>query len=153
MPAYTIFPDRTIAEILARRPTSPAELAAIHGLGPARLAKFGRELYALVKELLAQSPQAGAAVDSPVVAARPPGPTPDAAGPPAAGLYHALASWRRARAETEDVPPFKVFHNRVLDEIARTRPRSRDDLAAIPGIGPAKLERYGDEVLEVVAAA
>ena len=51
------------------------------------------------------------------------------------------------------MPPFKVFHNRVLDEIARTRPRSRDDLAAIPGIGPAKLERYGDEVLEVVAAA
>ena len=44
VPAYVIFPDRTIAEILARRPSSPAELAAIHGLGPARLARFGGEL-------------------------------------------------------------------------------------------------------------
>jgi DNA helicase-2/ATP-dependent DNA helicase PcrA len=51
------------------------------------------------------------------------------------------------------VPPFHVFHNRVLDAIARARPRSRDELAAVPGIGPAKLERYGEQVLEVVAAA
>jgi superfamily II DNA helicase RecQ len=72
---------------------------------------------------------------------------------PAAGLYHALASWRRARAETEAVPPFHVFHNRVLDAIARARPRSHEELAAIPGIGPTKLDRYGDEVLEVIAAA
>jgi DNA helicase II / ATP-dependent DNA helicase PcrA len=144
VPAYTIFPDRTIAEILARRPSTPAELAAIHGLGPARLAKFGRELYALVKELLAAESSGPAGPAAPASA-----PAPEEA----AGLYHALASWRRARAATEDVPPFKVFHNRVLDQIARTRPRSRDDLAAIPGIGPAKLERYGDDVLEVVAAA
>jgi DNA helicase-2/ATP-dependent DNA helicase PcrA len=152
VPAYVIFPDRTIADILARRPSRPAELAAIHGLGPARLERFGRELYAVVKDVLANAP--------------PPPPPPDDGGlpgaaahaepsseEPAVGLYHALASWRRARAETEDVPPFHVFQNRVLDAIARARPRSHDELAAIPGIGPAKLDRYGDEVLEVVGAA
>ncbi len=58
VPAYVIFPDRTIAEILARRPSSPAELAAIHGLGPARLARFGKELHAAVKEVLADTPAA-----------------------------------------------------------------------------------------------
>ena len=42
VPPYVIFPDRTIDELLARRPSSVAELAAIHGLGPARLARFGR---------------------------------------------------------------------------------------------------------------
>ena len=58
VPAYVIFPDRTIAEILARRPSSPAELAAIHGLGPARLARFGNELHAAVKQVLAETPAA-----------------------------------------------------------------------------------------------
>ena len=52
VPAYVIFPDRTIDELLARRPSSPAELAAIHGLGAKRLERFGRELYAVVREAL-----------------------------------------------------------------------------------------------------
>jgi superfamily II DNA helicase RecQ len=151
VPAYVIFPDRTIAEILARRPSSPAELAGIHGLGPSRLARFGRDLYAIVKHVLDDSaadlPPADAAHSAPARVR-----TDGSLEGPAAGLYHALASWRRARAATEDVPPFHVFHNRVLDEIARTRPRSREELAAISGIGPAKLDRYGEEVLEVVAA-
>jgi DNA helicase-2/ATP-dependent DNA helicase PcrA len=56
VPAYVIFPDRTIAEILARRPSSPAELAEIHGLGSARLGRFGDELYAAVADVLADLP-------------------------------------------------------------------------------------------------
>ena len=44
VPPYVIFPDRTIDELLARRPANVAELAAIHGLGPARLSRFGDEL-------------------------------------------------------------------------------------------------------------
>ncbi|MBV8078824.1 MAG: ATP-dependent DNA helicase UvrD2 [Actinobacteria bacterium] len=53
VPAYVIFPDRTIDEILARKPGSESELAAIHGLGPARLSRFGRELFGAVREALA----------------------------------------------------------------------------------------------------
>jgi ATP-dependent DNA helicase RecQ len=67
-------------------------------------------------------------------------------------LYDALAAWRRSRAADDEVPPFHVFHNSVLDRIARASPRSRDELAAVPGVGPAKLDRYGDDVLEVIAA-
>jgi superfamily II DNA helicase RecQ len=51
------------------------------------------------------------------------------------------------------VPPFHVFHNRVLDAIATAQPRTLDELAAVPGVGPAKLDRYGGEVLEVIATA
>jgi DNA helicase II / ATP-dependent DNA helicase PcrA len=157
VPAYVIFPDRTLDEIVARRPSTPAELAAIHGLGTSRLARFGRELYAAVKEALALSTTEEGRAGSP---GEPPGTTGTPSTGPltrtdgyAVGLYHALAVWRRARAEQEDVPPFHVFHNRVLDAIARTRPRSREELAAVPGVGPVKLDRYGDEILEVVAAA
>ena len=67
-------------------------------------------------------------------------------------LYGALAAWRRDRSRSEAVPPFHVFGNRVLAAIADARPRSRDELAEIAGVGPRKLERYADEVLEVVAS-
>jgi DNA helicase-2/ATP-dependent DNA helicase PcrA len=153
VPAYVVFPDRTIEEIVARRPGSPAELAAIHGLGPSRLARFGQELAVAVEDALALPATAPPAVAAAVAvshaaSASAPAPLP----PEAQGLYAALAAWRRSRAADEDVPPFHVFHNSVLDRIARTRPRSREELAAVQGVGPAKLDRYGDDVLEVVAA-
>ena len=68
------------------------------------------------------------------------------------GLYHELAVWRRARAEEDEVPPYVVFDNKTLDAIARTRPQTLRDLAALPGVGPVKLERYGDAVLALVRA-
>jgi DNA helicase-2/ATP-dependent DNA helicase PcrA len=70
VPAYVIFPDRTIDELLARRPGSPGELAAIHGLGAKRLERFGRELYAVVKEALAVAaePRAPERLRAPVAA-------------------------------------------------------------------------------------
>jgi superfamily II DNA helicase RecQ len=154
VPPYVIFPDRTIDELLARRPGSPAELAAIHGLGPSRLGRFGGELFAVLGGLA----DAGPAPDSvePLRTAAPV-PPPKPAPPPAAdanpAVYQALAAWRRRRAENEEVPPFYVFGNRVLAAIAEIRPRSHDELLAVPGVGPAKLERYGNDVLEVVAAA
>jgi DNA helicase-2/ATP-dependent DNA helicase PcrA len=40
-----------------------------------------------------------------------------------------------------------VFANRVLEAIVDAAPRSLEELARVPGVGPAKLERYGDEVL------
>ena len=69
---------------------------------------------------------------------------------PAAGIYHALAAWRRDRARTEDVPPFTCSATACSTRSpapvrARTRswPRSRASARS-------KLERYGDDVLEVV---
>ncbi|HEX4521026.1 MAG TPA: ATP-dependent DNA helicase UvrD2 [Gaiellaceae bacterium] len=66
-------------------------------------------------------------------------------------LYDALAAWRKSRAKLEEIPAYIVFHNSVLVAIADARPGSLDDLAEVPGVGPAKLERYGDDVLGVVS--
>jgi DNA helicase II / ATP-dependent DNA helicase PcrA len=67
--------------------------------------------------------------------------------------YAALAAWRRRRAERDGVAAFVVFHNATLEEIVRRRPRTHDELAVVPGVGAMKLERYGSEVLEALAAA
>jgi DNA helicase-2/ATP-dependent DNA helicase PcrA len=74
---------------------------------------------------------------------------------PAGGgaLFDRLKEWRRKRAQTDDVPAYVVFHDRTLVEIADRKPGDRADLAAISGVGPAKLERYADEILEIVGRA
>jgi DNA helicase-2/ATP-dependent DNA helicase PcrA len=62
-------------------------------------------------------------------------------------LYAALKQWRLETAKAEERPAYVIFHNSTLAEIVRRAPRTRDELAAVPGVGPAKLERYGDDVL------
>jgi DNA helicase-2/ATP-dependent DNA helicase PcrA len=62
-----------------------------------------------------------------------------------------LREWRLERAKADDVPPYVVFHDSVLHAIAAARPASLGELAQISGVGPAKLERYGEEVLATVA--
>jgi ATP-dependent DNA helicase UvrD/PcrA len=155
VPPYVIFPDRTIDELLARRPSRASDLAAIHGLGPARLARFGEELFALVERLHAQgieaaSPQPEARVVIPPPAAPPPPVAREADESGNRRLYDALVIWRRSRAAEAAVPPYHVFANRVLAAIATASPRSREELLAVSGVGPAKLERYGDDVLDLV---
>ncbi len=74
-------------------------------------------------------------------------------GPVLAGLEDALRAWRLERSRRDGVPAYVVFHDSTLLEIATRRPSTLRALGAITGIGPTKLERYGDEVLGVVADA
>ncbi len=62
----------------------------------------------------------------------------------------ALRAWRRERARSDGVPAYVVFPDSTLRAIARTVPASLQDLARISGVGPTKLDLYGDEVLEVL---
>ena len=68
-------------------------------------------------------------------------------------MFDRLREWRRQRAQADGVPAYVVFHDATLTAIAQERPRSRAALAAIGGVGPAKLERYADEVLEILTRA
>ena len=68
----------------------------------------------------------------------------------ASGCFDALRRWRLDAARRAKLPPYVIFHDKTLAEIARTRPVSMADLAAVPGIGPAKLERYGAAVLAAI---
>ncbi len=69
---------------------------------------------------------------------------------PDAALFARLRDWRRDEAARQRVPPYVIFHDRTLGEIARLRPRSAADLAGVSGVGLSKLQRYGGAVLAVV---
>ena len=65
----------------------------------------------------------------------------------------ALKAWRLSVARANDVPAFVVFHDSTLHAIAAGKPETTEGLAALPGIGPVKIARYGDDLLRVVAEA
>ena len=65
--------------------------------------------------------------------------------------FERLRAWRRDRAAEQKAPPYVIFQDRTLLEIASRRPSSLDALARIPGVGQAKLQRYGQGVLEALS--
>jgi ATP-dependent DNA helicase RecQ len=65
-------------------------------------------------------------------------------------LFEALRAWRSGEAKTQHVPPYVIFHDRTLTEIATVKPGSRAALGRINGVGEGKLARYGEAVLAVV---
>jgi ATP-dependent DNA helicase RecQ len=69
----------------------------------------------------------------------------------AAPHFDALKRWRLEQARRQGVPPYVVFHDRTLIEIATLRPTTLDDLAGVSGVGQAKLERYGADLLALLA--
>ena len=71
---------------------------------------------------------------------------------PADPLFDALREARRSLAAEARVPPYVVFHDSTLREIAATRPASLSELARVNGVGEAKLARYGEAMLAALAA-
>ena len=67
-------------------------------------------------------------------------------------LLASLKRWRLERAKADGKPAYVVFHDATLAEIAARRPATPSQLGLVPGVGPAKLERYGADVLAAVAA-
>lgn len=64
--------------------------------------------------------------------------------------FDALRQWRKDIALEADVPAFVVFTDATLTAIAEARPESLEELAKLPGVGPSKLEKYGEAVLAVL---
>ena len=67
-----------------------------------------------------------------------------------AALFDVLKNWRREAAREASVPPYVIFGDKTLRALAEMRPTNEDDLLRVPGIGPAKAEKYGDVVLKMV---
>jgi ATP-dependent DNA helicase RecQ len=62
-------------------------------------------------------------------------------------LFERLRKWRRAEAEHRGVPPYVVFNDKTLRDLARVRPTTLYELRSIYGIGDAKLEAFGEALI------
>jgi ATP-dependent DNA helicase RecQ len=72
---------------------------------------------------------------------------------PADPLFDALREARRKLASDAGVPPYVIFHDSTLREIAATKPRTLTELSTVQGVGATKLERYGEAMLAALSAA
>jgi ATP-dependent DNA helicase RecQ len=79
-------------------------------------------------------------------------PQPAEVGPEDADLWDALRACRRELADEQGVPAYVIFHDKTLHDMLQRRPRNASELLSVSGVGQAKLERYGDRFLEVLAA-
>jgi len=66
-------------------------------------------------------------------------------------LFERLRQWRTERAREEEIAAFMVFSNATLEEIATRRPQSSRELLKVSGVGKEKLQKYGEELLELVS--
>ena len=78
--------------------------------------------------------------------------TATSAGPASPALVEALKAWRLDASKRLGVPAYVILHDRTIEEIAAARPETERALISISGIGARKLEDYGDDILEIVAA-
>ncbi|MDY6808894.1 MAG: DNA helicase RecQ [Actinomycetota bacterium] len=67
------------------------------------------------------------------------------------GLFEHLRVWRKSEASRRGVPPYVVFNDATLRELATMRPASESQLRSVSGIGDAKLEQYGEDVLAAIS--
>ena len=64
-------------------------------------------------------------------------------------LFNTLRQWRNEKSKKDGVPPYIILNNKQLAEISQRRPQSKYDLMKVEGIGKAKVEKYGDDILKI----
>jgi DNA helicase-2/ATP-dependent DNA helicase PcrA len=101
--------------------------------------------------LLDLRPKAGTTVR--VFPGPPPQPRPKPSGATGDPVFDALRDWRTAEARAAALPPYVVAHDATLKAIAEDRPRTLAALRRVKGMGPARIDKYGDAILATVAEA
>jgi ATP-dependent DNA helicase RecQ len=101
-----------------------------------------------IKVMLRQETPPRRRADKPQRVAAPPVVEP--ATPAVQSIFESLRAWRADEAKAQKIPPYVIFHDTVLREIAAVRPAGMDELAEIKGVGASKLQRYGLAVLAIL---
>jgi len=73
-----------------------------------------------------------------------------AANDPDESLMDALKAWRREEASRRNLPPYVILHDKTIAALSAAKPRSANALLEVNGLGPAKVEKYGDAILAVI---
>ncbi len=138
VPAYIVFPDRTLVEMAERRPRTMDEMAGITGVGAKKLESFGAEFLAVI---------AGAAETLHPQRMR-------LAGKAEAEVFDRLheAQLDLSRG-TDGTGKYLSCTHATLRMIAERRPASLDELERVQGMGPQKTERFGAAFLEILQGA
>lgn len=146
VPAFMVFSDDVLSNIAAARPDSPEALLSVDGVTPALLDRFGAPLMELLRG------QADGGNEDAATSRRAPRPkaTLDDPTPEQAELYGRLKQLRNKLARELNQPAYCVFADRTLIELAREHPQTERAMLAVSGVGPAKMEKFGEAFLKTL---
>ena len=158
MPAGMVWDDAVLERLAQAHPRTPEKLLQVPGVGRDLAERWGNALLGAVREALdanrgRERPERGARRsqrqrdrgDLPA--------DPSAAAPPTPeqrAVYARLRALRTELAREAELPAYCVFADKTLVELAKRHPKTRAEMRAVPGIGPAKIEKYGDAFLRVL---
>ena len=66
-------------------------------------------------------------------------------------LYEEIKEWRKKNADEQNVPPYVIFGDKTLEELVEKKPQSEAELLSIFGIGTAKAEKIGSQLLRIIS--
>jgi ATP-dependent DNA helicase RecQ len=145
LPSFLNFNHRTLREIVSCKPESPEELSFVSGVGPEKFEHFGDLIMRIVRAHVLKFK------DSPSVQTRRRAVYATTFQDKSdEALFEALREKRLELAREQNVPPYIIFLDKTLRSIVAKKPASLAELSQISGVGQAKLERYGDEILGIV---
>jgi ATP-dependent DNA helicase RecQ len=148
-PPFMVMSEEVLNAVAAAEPDTPEALLAVKGVTPALLQRFGAPLMELLRGH-ANGATLPDAASEPRPRERRPAPPLDDPTPEQAALYGRLKKLRGELARELKQPAYCVFSDRTLIEIAREHPRTASEMLAVSGVGPAKLEKFGEAFLRVL---
>ena len=145
LPPYMIVGDQALQEMATFFPRTRDGLAHISGISQAKLEDFGDAFLNAIRTF-ADAQDLSEQANSPQQA-RDQGNGRADFDPE---LFERLRELRLRLAEAREQPAYVIFSNHTLEEMARAMPRNHASFADISGVGPAKLEEFADDFLEVI---
>jgi len=147
---YQVLESKTVQELATYRPHDRDELMETWGIGEVKADWFGERLVRAIRLWEDKNPDAPErqrrrsqrALSSSLA----PEPEVDDSDP----IYNQLRAWRTERAKIDGVPAYMVFSDRTLKELIAAQPDSREALMRVKGVGPAKIEKFGPDVLRLL---
>ena len=148
LPRVSILNEEVLKSIAEYAPATPEEVLRIPGVTPALLDRWGAPLMDVLAAFATEN-------GGRKIGRRPPAepaPRREVAPPSAeeADLYGRLKALRSKLAKEASLPSYCIFPDKTLIELARRRPGDDAEMLEVPGVGPAKLEKYGEAFLEVL---
>lgn len=141
-PAYTVFTNKTLEDIVDKRPTSEVEFLKIFGISQNKCDLYAKEFLPLIintnEVILTDEKPSVQKYIIPKLKNQD------------ESLYQELRGFRLDYALENGLKAFHVFGNSTLNEIIVSKPKSKSELLKVKGIGERKLEQIGDQVLEII---
>jgi ATP-dependent DNA helicase RecQ len=153
LPKFMVFSEDVLKALSEHAPTTPEEVLRVPGVTPALLERWGAPLMELLGTFAGENGgRRSVARRSAREPAAPRRAAPEPAPPTAqeADLYGRLKTLRSKLAKEANLPSYCVFPAKTLIELARRRPANDAELLEVPGVGPAKLEKYGAAFLDAL---